>query len=149
MDFSDPYDAIAAATHACWCKRMLEDGWRAEDVRDDRAKIHDAIRPYDQLPEPSRARLRRQARFDRFEEALADAGEHALMPQEITAGDIYVGMRVRFADDDETGAVGRVVSWEVDADEAELLDSISVEWPDGEVGVYSPLEQELAPADEP
>jgi hypothetical protein len=147
MDFPDPNDAIAAATHCCWCKRMLEDGWRPGDVRDDEAKVHDAIRPYHELPEASRAKLRRQARFDLFEEALAEAGDHALMPQELTAGDIHVGMRVR-AEDDETGDIGRIVSWEVDADETELLDSISVEWPDGEVGVHAPLEQELSPAEE-
>jgi hypothetical protein len=34
---------IAAVAHRCWCKRMLEEGWRAGKIFDAEAKEHDAI----------------------------------------------------------------------------------------------------------
>lgn len=148
MDFSDLNDAIAAVAHRCWCKRMLEEGWQPGKLYDAEAKIHDAIRPYHELSAFRRAQLRRNAGWDELELDLAKSADAALTNPEFSAHDLYVGMRVRFVDD-PSGDIGRVIGWEATDQDAGLLESISVEWPSGEVVEYAANEQAILPVDEP
>lgn len=147
MDFSDLNDAIAAVAHRCWCKRMLEDGWRPGKIFDAEAKIHDEIRPYDQLSAFCRAKLRRQVGWDELDKDLAKSAADALMCPEFSAHDLYVGMRVRFVDD-PAGDIGRVIGWEGIDEETGMIESITVEWPNGEVVEYAPNDEAITPVDE-
>lgn len=146
MDFSDLDEAVAAVAHRCWCKHMLSEGWRAGKVLDPEAREHDKIRPYKDLPVSAQSQLKRQVRWDKLEEALATAMHHAMMEPEFTADTVYIGMRVMLLDDPE-GHVGRVVGWEV-GQEPGLLETLRVEWPDGEIVEYASDEVDLAPVDD-
>lgn len=92
--------------------------------------------------------MRRNAGWDELELDLAKSADAALTNPEFSAHDLYVGMRVRFVDD-PSGDIGRVIGWEATDQDAGLLESISVEWPSGEVVEYAANEQAILPVDEP
>lgn len=48
--------------HARWCARHLLDGWVRGDVRDDAAKVHPCLVPWEQLAEQFRDNDRAAAR---------------------------------------------------------------------------------------
>ena len=64
MDFGDVDDAIAAVAHRCWCKRMLEDGWRPAKLFDADRREHDCLRPFGELTPFKRAQIRQRARWE-------------------------------------------------------------------------------------
>jgi hypothetical protein len=148
MDFTDLEDAIAAVAHRCWCKRMLQDGWRPGKLFDEEAREHDALRPYHQLSTFRRAQLRQHLGWDELEPALAGSAHNAHTIPQFSAHDIYKGMRVRFIDD-PSGDIGKIVEWETSDEEAGMVESISVEWPSGEVVEYASNEQAIEPVEEP
>ena len=148
MDFADLGDAVAAVAHRCWCKRMLEAGWRPGKLFDPESKEHDCLRPYHDLTPFKRAQIKQRARWEELEPRLASAIDDALMVPEFSAQDIYVGMTVRFADDD-SGDIGRVVGWETVDEDSGVLESIRVEWPSGEVVEYAPNGQAIVPTEVP
>lgn len=47
-------DVLAGCEHARWCDERMRWGWRYGKERDDAAKLHDALVPWQQLPEQSR-----------------------------------------------------------------------------------------------
>lgn len=51
----DLVEALAAQVHAAWAQRRISEGWRHGSRRDDSAKTHPGLVPYDQLPEQERA----------------------------------------------------------------------------------------------
>ncbi len=44
-------EQLAANAHEVWAKKRLEDGWQYGPSRNDEAKTHPCLVPYDQLPE--------------------------------------------------------------------------------------------------
>lgn len=147
MDFSNLADEIAALAHRCWCKRMLEAGWRPGKLLDPAAKTHDAIRPYQDITPEDRARMRQCVTNEPMAEWLAKSIDIVLTDRELSARDLFVGMRVRQVDGDPE-EIGTVLSWTFSPSEPDLLDLITVEWRNGEVCEYSPAEHEFEPLDD-
>jgi hypothetical protein len=147
MDFSTLTDDIAAAAHRCWCRHMLSSGWRQGDRVDPALKIHDALRPYEELSAFDRAVLRDQVESEELDSALARAAEYALLERELSAADLRQGMAVRLAGGD-AAEVGRVISWDARDTATGRLRSITVEWPDGQRAEYFPAERLLVPVEE-
>ena len=75
-----------------------------------------------------------------------EVGRGPLSIPEVSAHDIYRGMRVRFVDD-LSGDIGRVVGWEDSDPDAGVLESITVEWPNRGVVDYAPNEQAIQPVE--
>jgi hypothetical protein len=44
-------ERLAANNHDQWAKQRMADGWRLGEQRDDRAKLHPDLVPYEELPE--------------------------------------------------------------------------------------------------
>jgi len=44
-------DRLAANVHEVWARKRLDDGWRLGPSRNDNAKTHPCLVPYDNLPE--------------------------------------------------------------------------------------------------
>lgn len=44
-------EALAANAHDVWAAQRLHDGWRYGKTRDDAAKLHPCLVPYDKLPD--------------------------------------------------------------------------------------------------
>lgn len=44
-------ERLAANVHDVWSRTRIEDGWRYGPSRDDAAKTHPCLVPYDELPE--------------------------------------------------------------------------------------------------
>ena len=44
-------ERIAKNTHELWAQQRLADGWSHGPRRDDAAKLHPGLRPYEELPE--------------------------------------------------------------------------------------------------
>lgn len=55
-------ELLATMEHARWCARHLLDGWTRGDVRDDAAKVHPCLVPWEQLGEQFRDNDRAAAR---------------------------------------------------------------------------------------
>ena len=47
-------ELLARNTHEVWARQRLADGWRYGARRDDTAREHPGLVPYDQLPEAER-----------------------------------------------------------------------------------------------
>lgn len=47
----DLLEQLAANTHEVWAELRIRQGWRFGPTRDDHAKEHPCLVPYDQLPE--------------------------------------------------------------------------------------------------
>lgn len=144
MDFSTLTDEIAAIAHRCWCKRMLEDGWRRGASVDRQGKGHDAIRAYEELTDFDKVVIREQVECDELERQLANAAGEVLEPRELAAADLHIGMPVRVAGS-ARNQVGQVVGWEP-SEVAGRLAAIKVQWPDGAVLDYRPVDRLIVPA---
>ena len=69
---AEELDRLSRHEHERWMSAMLEQGWRYGPVRDDAAKRHDQIKPWEQLDEPNRDQDRDAVR--ELPSALARAG---------------------------------------------------------------------------
>lgn len=137
-------DELAALAHRAWCVRMLEMGWKPGKLLDPEAMTHDAIRPYPDLTEEDREQLRLRVVWDELEEHLAEAVHDPLMERELSARDLYAGMRVKLCDH-EDGPIGKVVSWRLMEGLTTVVEAISVQWPDGRVVEFCPAERVIVP----
>jgi hypothetical protein len=61
---------LAQNAHDLWAKQRLTDGWRHGPNRDDKAKTHPCLIPYDELPE-SEKEYDRQAAIGTLKAILA------------------------------------------------------------------------------
>lgn len=52
---------LALHVHETWAKQRLDDGWSYGPQRDDRAKTHPCLVPFDQLPESEKVYDRQTA----------------------------------------------------------------------------------------
>jgi hypothetical protein len=52
--FVELLDALGRSAHDSWAQRLIELGWRLADQRDDVAKGHPGLVPYESLPESER-----------------------------------------------------------------------------------------------
>lgn len=68
----DELERLSRHEHARWNASMLADGWRYGEPRDDGAKVHDQIKPWDELDEANREKDRAAVR--ELPRALALAG---------------------------------------------------------------------------
>lgn len=50
-DLGELVERLAAHTHDTWAQRRLRDGWTYGPTRDDAARTHPDLIPYDELPE--------------------------------------------------------------------------------------------------
>lgn len=44
-------EALARNTHEVWSENRIKDGWKYGERRDDEARLHPCLVPYDELPE--------------------------------------------------------------------------------------------------
>jgi hypothetical protein len=44
-------EQLAEKVHAAWMARRISEGWKLGERRDDAAKTHPCLEPYDQLPD--------------------------------------------------------------------------------------------------
>lgn len=146
MDFSTMSDAIAEVAHRCWCKQMIDDGWRCGEVTDLDARVHSALRPYAQLPAGDRAQLRVCVESTDMEESLVRSIETELRERTLSAVDLRVGMPVRMIGD-TTGDIGVIQSLHTHPKDPDLLNLVVVRWPSGEVVEYCPAEHAVVPAE--
>lgn len=65
-------EAVAEAEHCGWMQEKLESGWRYGAIRDDDAKIHPCLLPYDELSEPEKEKDRSAVRH--YPEIIRRAG---------------------------------------------------------------------------
>jgi hypothetical protein len=144
VDFSTLTDEIAAVAHRCWCKRMLEEGWRRSTSVDCQGKGHDAIRAYEELTDFDKVVIREQVECDELERQLANAAGEVLVHRELAAADLHIGMPVRVPGG-ARNQVGHVVGWEP-CEVAGRLAAIKVQWPDGAVLDYGPVDRLIVPA---
>lgn len=72
----DEIERLAELEHARWCRSRLSQGWRPGPTRDDAAKIHPDLVPWDDLPEKRREIDREQVRA--IPELLASVGLKAV-----------------------------------------------------------------------
>lgn len=145
--------AIAKVAHECWQRRLVEEGWRSGDRHDEVARVHDALRPFDELSAFDRHAIALACRCEGFAHTLADAAERMLFrgPQrEFTTDDIHEGDRVLSVSCDGTFGpeAGEILSWEVADPVLGRLDVIRVQWDDGTVGEYAAAERAIARASE-
>lgn len=57
----DLTERLAESTHDHWALQRMKDGWRWGEKRDDDAKLHPCLVPYDELPESEKEYDRRTA----------------------------------------------------------------------------------------
>jgi RyR domain-containing protein len=50
-EFDDLIERLAASNHDYWALQRIAEGWRLGERRDDRARTHPDLKPYDELPE--------------------------------------------------------------------------------------------------
>lgn len=50
-DLDDLIERLAANNHDHWARQRIAEGWRFGQRRDDQAKTHPDLKPYDELPE--------------------------------------------------------------------------------------------------
>jgi len=83
------FEALAEACHEAYIKMKSAAGWRYGSPRDDRAKLHPWLVPYDQLPEAVKEMNRGTARLTLAK--LADLGYviHRLRPADAAAATPY------------------------------------------------------------
>jgi hypothetical protein len=48
-------EALAANVHDVWARKRVDDGWRFGANRNDEAKTHPCLVPYDELPESEKS----------------------------------------------------------------------------------------------
>ncbi len=65
---------LAAVAHRCWCERLQREGWRYGPY-DEAARTHDALRPFQALPEEDRRWAIESVRAFQMADALARAIE--------------------------------------------------------------------------
>ncbi|MCC6677010.1 MAG: hypothetical protein IT436_07690 [Phycisphaerales bacterium] len=80
---ADPLAGIAREAHAAWCRRMIEQGWSPGDRYDEKARTHDALVPFDRLPQPVRGWLIDIMRVEEVESTLADLIERPRGPDRV------------------------------------------------------------------
>lgn len=142
--------SLAAVAHECWCELMREQGWSYGDTYSAEDQIHDALRPFDQLPIPDQRRCLRTLRCEGTAASLADLLDYPRdqpgLP-ELQPEDMEVGRRVVSADDpaiagEIRGGIGRIISWTINRETGDL-DLIRVRWDEGDETVHTPGECEL------
>jgi hypothetical protein len=147
MDFTDLDHQVAAAAHRCWCKKMLEAGWRPGKIYDATAKTHDRLVPFEKLTAFDQSQARLWVEIEELVDRLAESMRFAMSQRELSANDIFVGMRVRIGDPERL-EFGRIVSWDIADKATGSLEMILVEMDDGSVLDFIPAEGMLIPVDE-
>jgi hypothetical protein len=54
-EISELTERLAKNAHEIWAQKRMADGWIYGAARDDKAKLHPCLVPYEQLPESERA----------------------------------------------------------------------------------------------
>ena len=144
---ADPLAGIAREAHEAWCRRMIEQGWSAGKRYDEKKKMHDALVPFDRLPQPVRGYLIETMRVEEMEATLADLVEHPRGPDRpLSIDEVRVGLPVTFVygkRDKGVPPVGKIASWTTDRYGG--LELVSVRWEDGEVMEYMAHEGSVRP----
>lgn len=130
---------------------MRSDGWKFGTQFDGQRRMHDALRPFDELADADRAALRVCLQDDSVLDGIADAVSYPRGPaRPFTATELRKGLRVGFVEDDgtlnESEPLGRVSGWTFDA--ADIVETVSVVWDDGEESIHANAEGELYRVDE-
>lgn len=143
----DIRDRLAAVLHDLWRSQMARAGWQLHTQHNAPRKHHDALVPFDELPEEDRGQLRLAIECEEWEQRMVQyiaRDPLRFFPRGPTRpfarGELRVGTRVRYLY--EPGTEGCVVSWTSGADGRP--DSIRVRWSDGEEVDYANQEQCLA-----
>lgn len=138
---------VAAVAHRCWCEAMARSGWRPGPY-DERARTHDALRPFGSL-DPEDRRLALEAIRDLgLVRVLEEAMDYPRGPdRRFAASEMRAGLPVAIVPAPGApicaagGDRGVIESWELDADGALRL--IRVRWPGGELSEHAPEAREL------
>ncbi len=134
---------IARLSHEIWCQQMADEGWSPGDRYDEDARVHDGMRPFDELSAFDREYILEGVALEEFEEALAERVGFSRGPaREFTAEELHVGLPVRTAH--EPVEYGTVVSWDARDPASVRVDTIRVEWSDGSIVEHVASARELA-----
>jgi len=143
-------EEVARCAHAIWRERMIEQGWKAGPAYDADAKVHDGLQPFDELPAFRRDLIADWIDADEMAADLFRVVESAMEDNELSAADVEVGASVRLSRPDPTQPIdaeddyiGRVVECSIRRPDFGRLDTIKVQWPDGEIMEYGPSELEV------
>ena len=139
-------EELCRVTHLCWREKKIREGWQPGTL-DERARVHDALVPFEELTKRDRHVLCVAVEADEVEKFLAGIVEYERGPERLFMIDeMHEGMRVGMSKSDEPSddddILGTVTGWDVDPDSGEL-ESIDVRWDDGEVRRYHPEVREL------
>ncbi len=132
MTFSNLGERLAEVAHACWCEKMIQEGWRPGEETDDAAMTHAGLRPYAELSPRLRAHLRLNVNDRDVKRSLYFGLEHLFDSLPLTFDVVSVGARVRHHHD-AVEDVGTVESIQAADEEPEVIATIRVRWADGNV----------------
>jgi hypothetical protein len=126
---------IARLAHACWCRTMRAKGWTAGPQTDRDWRVHEALRPYDELKPAQREVLDMFVAHDQVRRLLSEVAHDSLFEPELTEDDIHIGTRVKHdLDPGESmhgcAERGTVISW-VPWSPGGRIHLIRVRWDDG------------------
>lgn len=139
---------VAAVAHDCWRARRREEGWSLGPGYDPNAKLHDALRSFDDLPERDQKMALMSVRVEQIMSTLASAIDYPRGPDRpFYLDEMQEGRPVALAPRDPSGPrrLGAIVGWEVVDGE---LAVIRVRWEDGGVDDFDPWLQALARPEE-
>jgi hypothetical protein len=142
-------EQLASCEHAIWCEQKRHYGCKCGPIFDPEAQVHDALRPFAELSAFERDGI--VLWFEHLEvlPALCEAVDVALQHQELSAADLKVGIRVRWAawcttdQDVSSESQGQVLEWQVVNPSSGRLNWIKVRWGEGDVVVHAPNELEV------
>lgn len=129
-----PSMLIAHAAHELWRRQMLEDGWQPGKSFSAEARIHDAIVPFEELPEEKRRDVEFEVVASGVLDVLAARDLHprgagaTLVPSTVMAG-----LRVTF--DGEPPSEGVVIGCAVDPQRG-WPNMVYVRWADGSESMH-------------
>lgn len=142
----DIADQLAAIAHQLWREEMEWLGWQRGERFDAQHRQHDALVPWAELSEQDRRHARLGIECDEVDQMLISCIRYQRgADREFTAEEMRHGLPVAFVDPAESAERpaprGTVIDWAVDS--IGELQSIRVQWEDGDVSEHHPAVREL------
>lgn len=145
---AEDLEGLAAIAHACWCAKLLGEGWRLGPYNPP-GRTHDSLVAFESLDPLDRQSAVDSVRALDLEGLLARAIEYDHGPaREFTLKEMVKDLEVVWADAPATPGIdsaadrGRIQSWNVDASTGRLS-LIQVRWADGSLSEHFPSQREL------
>jgi hypothetical protein len=141
----DLLDRVAAVAHDLWRREMEQAGWEFGPAFSEARRTHDAMVPYEQLKPFDQHRLRIGIACLELDRQLLESVDHDRGPsREFQVSELKVGEPVQLTGpfgDGPVEAEGFVTGWVPGPDGS--VESISVQFTDGDAVEYLPCQREL------